>query len=172
MAEARNEYGVTVPALSLGMTKTYHGLTLIDEKGQIVGRVQSFKPTFGKREGKHLWELNAFTFGRPIDYVPGKETGRTISCSRVEIWGDEFEVAIGPDVDVQRNGLKEWSDLCEQTVPFIFQDALFQGNSRYRAWEYLGCWFTSKDLSQAQADGDAIYIADIEMAYITRRQLQ
>lgn len=172
MAQARNDFSVTVPAISLPMTKTYHGLTVIDERGRIVGRVQNYNPVFASRAGTHVYELNAFTFGRPIDYVPGIESGRSLSCSRIEVWEDEFEVAMGPDQDNARNGGKEWSDLCEQTKPFIFQDALFRGNSRYRAWEYLGCWFQTKSLTQASANGDAMFVSDVTMAYVTRRQLQ
>lgn len=168
---AANDFGVTVPAVELNMTKTYHGLSIISESGQIVGRVQSFSPKVAQRDGSLVYELNAQTWGRPIDYVPGKEGGRSLSCSRIEVWNEEMEIAFGPANDIARNGGVEWMDLCEQTQPFIFQEAWFKGNSRYRAWEYLGCWFTSKSFSGFSAEGDAKVVADCEMAYVIRKAL-
>lgn len=170
MSQAKNDYGVTVPSVVRPYTKTYHGLTLIDGKGQMVGRIQSFKPNIGSRAGIHLWELNPNTFGAAIDYVPGITSGMSLSVSRVEVWEDEFEISLGAGTDdVARVGNKEWAGLWEQTNGMTMQDALLRGNSMYRSWEYLGCWFTTKDISQATAQGDAIYIADVQMAYVTRR---
>jgi hypothetical protein len=169
---AQNDYGVTVPGMALATTKTYHGLTIISETGQIVGRVQSYTPVFAKRAGSHVYELNAYTFGRPIDYVPGIESGRSLSCTRIETWEEEAEIAFGSSQDIARLGRTEWSDLCDQTAPFIFQEAFFRANTRYRAWEYLGCWFTSKSFNSFSADGDAKVVASLEMAYIIRKQLQ
>lgn len=168
---AANEFGVTVPAISLPMTKTYHGITILSESGQIVGRIQNFNPVFASREGSHIYELNAETWGRPIDYVPGKETGRTITCSRVEVWTEETEIAFGNANDVARSGGVEWQDLCEQTQSIVIQEALFKSNVRYRAWEYLGCWFKSKAFEGYQAEGNAKIVANCEFAYVTRKAL-
>jgi hypothetical protein len=168
---AANQYNVTTPTTSVALTKTYHGLCIINGNGQIVGRIQSFQPNAYSREGKHVYELNAFTFGRPVDYIPGIESGRTLTCERVEMWNDEFELEFGAAVDVQRNGGVEWIDLCEQTTPFIVQEALFRGGARYRTWEYLGCWMKSKQITQFTAEGDAKYVVTCEMAYIIRKAI-
>ena len=97
---ATNDYGVTVPAITLPLTKTYHGLTIVNNSGQIVGRIQTYLPKFAQRALAHVYELNAFTWGRPIDIVPGIESGRTLSVSRVEVWTDEIEVELGdPNLD-------------------------------------------------------------------------
>jgi hypothetical protein len=168
---ARNDFGVTVPAVALNITKTYHGLTIISETGQIVGRVQTYTPKFAERDVTLVYELNAYTWGRPIDNVPGVEKGRTLSVHRIEVWDEEMELAFGGAEDNSRNGGVEWIDLCEQTQPFIFQEAIFRGNSRYRSWEYLGCWFTSKDIDAYNATGDAKIIATSNMSYVIRRSL-
>jgi hypothetical protein len=168
---AANEFNVTVPITEVTLTKTYHGLSIISGSGQIVGRIQSFQPTAYARDGKHVYELNAFTFGRPVDYVPGIESGRQLNCERVEMWNDEFEIEFGASADVQRNGGIEWIDLCEQTRPFIVQEALFRGGSRYRTWEYLGCWLKAKTITGFQAEGDAKVIVTCDMAFIIRKAL-
>jgi hypothetical protein len=165
---ASNDYGVTVPAVALNSTKTYHGLTLIRD-GQIIGRVQTYTPKFAERAVNLVYELNAYTWGRPIDNVPGIESGRSLSVHRIEVWGEEMEIAFGPAEDVNRNNRLEWIDLCEQTVPFVFQEALLKANTRYRSWEYLGCWFTSKDVDAYNATGDAKIIATSNMSYVIRR---
>lgn len=168
---ARNEYNVTVPATSLELTKTYHGLSIINERGEIVGKVQSYNPVFAARAGSHVYELNAYTFGRPIDYVPGIESGRTLNCTRIEVWTDEMEVTFGPANDVARTGNAEWIDLCEQTRPFLFQEVIFKGNTQYKAWEYLGCWFKSKSLTAYGAQEIPSVQAQSEMAYVIRQPL-
>lgn len=171
MAGARNDYNVTTPLVELNITKTYHGIAIINQDGQIIGRVQSFTPKAYQRDLTMVYELNPYTFGRPVDIVPGKESGRSISCSRVEVWEEEMEIALGPKEDVARNGNAEWIDLCEQTKPFVIQEALFRGNARYRSWEYLGCWFESKNFSGIEAEGDAKYKVDCELKYVIRRQI-
>lgn len=168
---ARNDYGVTVPAIALNSTKTYHGLTIISESGQIVGRVQSYTPKFGERDVTLVYELNGYTWGRPIDNVPGIEKGRTLSVNRIEVWEEEMEIAFGSAEDNGRNGGVEWIDLCEQTKPFIFQECLLRASSRFRSWEYLGCWFTSKDIDAYSATGDAKIVANSSMSYVIRRSL-
>lgn len=168
---ARNDYSVTVPALALNLTKTYHGQTLISETGQIIGRIQSYTPEFAQRATKLVYEVNAYTWGRPIDIVPGIESGRSLNCERIEVWEEEMEIAFGSTDDNARLGGSEWIDLCEQTKPFIFQEALFRANNRYRSWEYLGCWFQSKTVSPYSAEGDAEIKATAKMQYVIRRSL-
>lgn len=165
---ARNDFGITVPAVSLPLTKTYHGLTIIGENGLIVGRIQSYNPTFAQRAVTELYELNGLTWGRPVDNVPGVESGRSLSCTRVEVWNEEMEVVLGPQADVLRNGGAEWADLAEQTRPFVLQEVLFKGNTRYRTWEYLGCWFTSKTIGDYSANGNPQVSSTAQAKYVVR----
>jgi hypothetical protein len=168
---ARNDYDVTVPSVELALTKHYHGLTIIAENGSLVGRIQSFTPKAYERASSFVYELNAFTFGRPVDIVPGKESGRTIECTRVEMWDEEFEIAFGPAADNARVGGIEWSDLCDQTRPFLIQEALFRGAARYSTWEYLGCWLTGKSYNDISAEGEAKMVASCQMSYVIRKRL-
>ena len=168
---ASNDYKVQTPLVELNITKTYHGIAIINSDGQIIGRIQSFTPKPYARDLTKVYELNPYTFGRPIDIVPGKETGRSISCSRVEVWDEEMELAFGPDSDNARVGNAEWIDLAEQTVPFILQEALFRGAARYHSWQYLGCWFESKTYGNIEAEGDAKYRVDCELQYVIRRAI-
>ena len=168
---ARNDFGVTVPAVNLPLTKTYHGLTIIGENGLIVGRIQSYTPTFASRAVESVYELNGLTWGRPIDNVPGIESGRSLTLSRVEVWNEEMEIVLSNQADVLRTGGVEWPDLAEQTRPFVLQEVLFKGNTRYRTWEYLGCWFTSKTVGAYGAQTSPQVVADAGANYVVRVSL-
>ena len=165
---ARNDYGVTVPAVSLPLTKTYHGLTIIGDNGLIVGRIQSYQPTFASREITDVYELNGLTWGRPIDNVPGKETGRSLQLERIEVWNEEMELVLASQADVVRTGGSEWPDLMEQTRPFVLQEVLFKGNTRYRTWEYLGCWLVSKTVGSYSATGNPQESSSANAKYVVR----
>lgn len=165
---ARNDFGVTVPAVSLPLTKTYHGLTLIGDNGLIIGRVQNYTPTFAQREVSEIYELNGLTWGRPIDNVPGRETGRSLTLDRVEVWNEEMELVLATQADIVRTGGAEWPDLMEQTRPFVLQEVLFKGNTRYRTWEYLGCWLTSRTVSQYSSTGNAQVSSSAGAKYVVR----
>ncbi|EHM1384171.1 hypothetical protein KFS98_003658 [Salmonella enterica] len=161
---ASNGYGVTSPSLALDMTKTYHGVSITLPNGGIIGRIQDFNPTFASRSIVPLYELNRQTVGRPIDNIPGIESGRSISITRVEVWDDELEIALAA-------AEREWIDLCEQTKPFSIIESMFRGNSKYRAWSYDGCWFASKSLDSFSAEGDMKVSASAEINYVIRRSI-
>lgn len=162
---AQNEYGVETPSVELELTKTFHGVSIQLPSGSVIGRIQSFSPTFGERGGAHIYELNRATLGRPIDYVVGTETGRSISISRVEVWEDELEIALA-DAD------SEYTDLADQTKPFEIVESLFRGSSAYRAWKYRGCWFSSLSVSGMEAEaGDMRVTKDASINYVTRQKI-
>lgn len=165
-ANATNEYNVTVPPTFLELTKTYHGCAIVAQNGNIVGRIQSYTPNFAARTITPLYELNFLTFGRPIDNVPGIEAGRSIDIERVEVWGSEMERAFGHEAD---DIGQQWQDLCDQTLPFILQEAWFKGPTRYLTWEYLGCWFTSNSNGSFAATGEGHVISTANLQYIIRR---
>lgn len=176
---AENNYGVAVnPQTVFDLTKSFHGIA-IQIGANIIGRIQSWNPTFAAREGSHIYELNRETWGRPIDIVMARETGRSISCDRVEVWNGEIERSFGTNADPSflsavvgagRNGndATEWRDLCEQTHPFACSEVWNRGILHYRAWDYRGCWFTSKSLGELSSEGDAIVRASVEMMYVIR----
>lgn len=166
IADAKNSYGVVSPSLVLDLTKTYHGLAIVAENGNPVGRIQSYTANFAARTVTPIYELNALTWGRVIDNVPGIETGRSISTERVEVWEEEMELAFGSAAD---KSTEEWVDLCDQTNPFTMQEAWFRGEEAYRRWEYSGCWFTSKSIGGIAAQGEGHVIAAAEMVYVYRR---
>lgn len=160
----RNDYGVETPDLALNLTKTTHGLSISLPTGTIIGRIQDWAPTFAERALSNVYELNRRTFGRPIDIVPGVESGRSISVNRVEVWEDELEVAFGA-------ATSEMVDLCDQTEPFDIVESLFRGSTAYRSWRYKGCWFASKSLSGMSAEGDAKLISDATINYVIRQKI-
>ena len=161
---ATNPHGVRVQPLDLSAPgaptiKTYHGLSIVVE-GRIVGRIKNWNPQMYSRNGTHVYEVNHLTWGRAVDYVPAVNTGYSISVERVEVWNQEFERALGyPAV---------WSDLIDQNRPFSVQEYLFRGSTIYRVWLYSGCWFKSRNESAATDQGEAIYSATGEIAFVSR----
>jgi len=159
---ATNDFGVTTPSTVLDTTKTYHGMAIMLEGGDVIGRIQDWNATFGARAGVHLYEVNRNTAGRPIDYVPGIESGRSIAVTRVEVWNDELEVAL-------KAATSEMIDLADQTSPFEVIESLYQGStSPYRSWTYRGCWLASKSLESFTAEGDFKYTSSAEINYVIR----
>ena len=159
-----NPHGVSVKPLDLTadnapMTKTYHGLA-ISVNGKLIGRIQSWNPKMYSREGEHIYELSHLTYGRPIDYVPGINTGYEIEAEKIEVWDEEIELAFGyPAV---------WADLIDQNRPVNIQEYLFRGIEVYRVWLYTGCWFTDRNESAFQAQENPAITASASMSFVSR----
>jgi len=160
---ATNTYQVQTPSLDFqqeGDSISYHGASIVVQ-GNLIGRIQSWQPDGAyNRDGEHVYELNKNTTGRPIDYVPGKATGFTVSFARVEAWGQEFERALGFD--------NVFSDLTDQTRPFVVQEFLYQGTQPYRVFQYSGCWLKSKNPEAWTSDGNYIHKISGQLAYVSR----
>lgn len=147
-----NAFNVSVPALDFTnrhapTTQTYHGVT-ITVNGQIVGRISSWTVQVYTRTVTHVRELNANTFGRPIDIVPAINDGYTISAARTEVWGEELEKAVGYG--------QVFEDLIDQTFPFSIKELWFKGQQIYRITDYHGCWFTDTNLEAWDVSSDAM----------------
>jgi hypothetical protein len=156
-----------VPTMDLtkeGMftSKTYHGLSIL-VGGNIIGRIQSWQVGARTRTVTHKWELSKDTFGRPVDLVPSKTDGYTISVSRIDVWNKELEIACGYDT--------VWSDLADQSYPFVFDERLYEGSELYRQWTYPSCWFTSYSEEAATSEGDAYYSISGEISYLPRTRV-
>ena len=144
-------------------TKVYHGVSIVVGTGAIVGRIQSWQPDAYTREGVHLYELADKSWGRPVEYVPGKATGFTISVTRAEVWDAEMEKAIGFST--------LFSDLIDQNRPFKIKEFWIRGNSSIspQIWEYRGCWFQNKNIDAITSDGDGITRVTATLAYVSHR---
>jgi hypothetical protein len=159
-----NAFGVTSQPLDYTkgapQTMSYHGMTIC-VNGNIVGRINSWHPDGAySRDGEHVYELSSFTIGKPIDYVPGKSTGFTVSFTRTEVWGEELELTMGyPNV---------FATLADQTYPFVIQEFVYKGQAAYRKWQYSGCWFKAKNPEAFTADGNYIYKVTGQIAYVSR----
>lgn len=162
-AFATNTYQVTSNSLDYqqrGDSISYHGACLV-VNGNIVGRVQSWQPDGAyNRDGEHVYELNKNTIGLPIDYVPGKSTGFTVSYARIEAWEQEFEIALGYGAT--------FATLADQTRPFVVQEFLYKGVQPYRVYQYSGCWFKSKNPEAWTSDGNYIHKVSGQIAYVSR----
>ena len=160
---ATNTYQVNTQSLSYqqtGDTMSYHGAALVVQ-GNLVGRIQSWQPDGAySRDGEHDYELNKNTTGKPMDYVPGKATGFTVSFARVEAWDQEFEIALG------YSGV--FADLTDQTRPFVVQEFLYKGTDPYRIFQYNGCWLKSKTPEAWTSDGNYIHKISGQLAYVSR----
>jgi len=164
-----NAYGVSVKQGAFKTdkgpkSKTYHGFAIV-VNDNIIGRIQSWQPTFASREGTHKYELSYVSWGRPVDYVPGRQTGYTIAMTRTEIWNEEIEIALG----LTTTG-NPFADLADQQEPFSCEEQLFRSEAPYRTWKYNGCWLTGRNEEGFSAEGDAIYTANCEIAYVSRIQ--
>ena len=146
-------------------TKVYHGVSITSggSSTAIIGRVQSWQPDSYTREGIHLYELANISFGRPVEYIPGKTTGFTIAVTRAEVWYAEMEKAFG--------FTSTFDDLIDQRRPFTVKEWWFRGDSAYHVWEYRGCWFTSKNLEAITSDGDGVTKISATLAYVSRKRV-
>lgn len=137
-----NTFNVSVPALDFSKrhaptTQTFHGIS-IQVGGQVVGRISNWQVAVYTRAVNHVRELNARTFGRPVDIVPAINEGYTITANRTEVWGEELEKACGYS--------QVFEDLIDQTFPFSAQELWKKGKDNYRVTNYHGCWFTGTEL--------------------------
>lgn len=162
---ATNAHGVQTSFLDFAdagapTSITYHGASIVI-RGNIVGRLQSWQPAGAyTREGDHVYELSHLTAGLPVDYVPGRATGFTVSFARNEVWDQELERVLGYS--------NVFNSLVDQTRPFEIQEFMFKGNTPYRIWEYRGCWLRSKNADQWEATGNFIHKITCELAYVSR----
>lgn len=144
-------------------TKVYHGVSITSADGTtVIGRVQSWQPDSYTREGIHLYELAEMSFGRPVEFVPGRATGFTIAVTRAEVWDAELELAFGYDT--------LFDDLIDQNKPFTIKEFWSRGADTTLIWEYRGCWFTNKNMDAITADGDGISKISGTIAYVSRRK--
>lgn len=166
---AENGYGVRTRYLDYaapGMansTMTYHAIAIVNDSNALVGRIQSWNPSTYGRDGRHVYELSSATWGRAVDYVPGKNNAYTIECSRVEVWGQETEKTFG-FTDV-------WTDLIDQNRPFTVSEYLFKGQTPYRHWMYKGCWFQSKNMNSFEAENDPTIVTSGTIAFVSRQKV-
>jgi hypothetical protein len=164
---ASNAFNVTVQPLDFNKpgaptTKVYHG-TEVTVAGKRIGRITSWSPKAYTREVQQIYEINPDTWGRPIDAVPGRSTGYTISIARTEMWEQEIEIEFGYNL---------FTDLMDQTYPFQSNEFLFKGSAVYRQWAYKGCWFTARDESEVSAEGNGVITVNGEVTYVSRVRLQ
>jgi len=165
---ASNPYGVVVQDIDWAddqspFAMTYHGLTIVSG-GYIVGRITSWNPAELARENALVYELSYYTFGRPVDQVPGRATGYTVTGTSAEMWEKEIEKKMMGDPE-----LAVFSDLMDQIRAFTVYEHWFQGIVPYRTWVYYGCWFTSKGEDAYTSEGDARGMSNFTFQYVSRR---
>jgi hypothetical protein len=165
-----NNYGVTVAPIdwtadNAPFSMTYHGLTVVSND-RIVGRITSWNPAELARENALIYELSYLTFGRPVDQVPGRATGYTVTGTSAEMWEKEIEkrlAANSPNDDLV------FSDLMDQVRAFTVYEHWFKGTVPYRTWVYYGCWLTSKGEDAYTSEGDARVMSNFTFQYVQRR---
>lgn len=140
-------------------SKTYHGLSILVD-GKVIGRIQSWAPDARTRTAVHKWELSANAFGRPVDLIPSKADGYSISIGRIDVWEQELEIVCGYGA--------VWSDLIDQNYPFVFSEQLYHGSDLYRSWDYPSCWFTSYAEQSSEAEGDGAYLITAQVMHMPR----
>lgn len=128
-------------------TMTYHGFSL-QVGGVTIGRFTDWTPQELDRAATPSRELNALTFGQPVDTIPGIAETFTLSWGRVEVWNEEVERALGED-DV-------YTLLLNQIRPLAVDEVYQRGLAIYRQYRYLGVWFTGKSTDAFSSEGDGI----------------
>lgn len=161
---AQNSAGAVASAIDFNKAHTpvqqiYHGGT-IKKGGKTIGRVLTWEATPLTRDVTHRFEVNGATWGVPVDIVPGKTSGYSITMTKNEIWGNELELMLGYS-DV-------WENLTNQNYPFTASEVLFKGTAIYRQWDYYGCWFTEKNPNAWEAEGDGNIMINCGLAYLRR----
>lgn len=155
-------------------TQSYHGFSIqvvtAGGAGVTIGRITEWTPLQMSRPATLVRELNADTYGQPVDIVPGVEENFTLAFARAEVWGAEIEVAFG--VGGGPSGVDPYMLLVNQNQPFIVDEVYMKGNTVYRQIRYLGCWFTSKNTAQFTAEGgDSIIKVDGEIMFVNRLRI-
>lgn len=140
-------------------TQTYHGFSI--QVGNVtIGRITEWTPQQMDREFNHIFELNAKTWGQPVDGVPGRATSFTVAFTRAEVWGEEIEKAFGED--------DPYTLLINQNRPFTIDEVYTKGLQLYRRYRYLGCWFTSKNYDAFTSEGDGIIRISGDMMFVNK----
>lgn len=143
-------------------TMTFHGFS-IQVDGVTIGRFTEWTPQALDRDIAPVYELNAKTWGQPVDQVPGKANTFTVAFGRAEVWGEELEVAFG-ESDV-------YTLLINQNTPFSVDEVYLRGLQLYRQYRYLGCWFSSKTVDSFTADGEGIIRITGEFTFVNKIRL-
>lgn len=166
---AANSFGVQVKPIDytkedVPTSKVYHGIT-IEAGGSVIGRIQSWNVAGAyTRAGEHVWELNNRTWGRPVDYVPGKADGYNIDAQVAEMWGKEVEIQLGLTAPGSA-----MIDLIDQTFPFAAREFWFRGPAIYRVWTYRGCWLTARGEEAYTSSGTGRVLASMNFKYVSRQ---
>lgn len=145
-------------------TMVYHGMSIAVRtpggNAVEIGRVQSWNPQGMTRQVSHKSEISKTDWGRPVDIVPGKADGYTVSMSRIEVWNNELELTLG---------YKEpWRDLMDQQFPVDFYEFLYKGNKLYRCWVYPNAWCQSYSRQDISAEGDGIISVNADFAHMPK----
>jgi len=161
---ASNNFGVLSTPLNLSdqyapTTQTYHGFS-IQVSGVTIGRLTEWTPQALDRDVTLLYELNAKTWGQPVDAVPGKANTFTVGFGRAEVWGEEIEKAFG-ETDA-------YTLLVNQSTPFAIDEVFLRGTSLYRRYRYLGCWFNSKSWDAFTSDGEGVIRVSGELTFVNK----
>lgn len=147
---------------------TYSGLTIAvggqDGKPKAIGRIQSWQRDAMTRTITPKWELSKEANGRPIELVPGKADGYTITIERIELWEQEFEIALGYPL--------VFSDLMDMRWSVDLFEYKYRGNELYRLWKYPNCWINSLSEGQPSSEGDGIYIASAGFNFLPRIRIK
>jgi len=175
-----NDFGVRVFALydnnRTNAPQTFHGVSIGAARedagglagGQVlpVGRVTNWTAQGYQRDATHTYELSAATTGKAVDLTPGRNTQYSASMTRVELWGNELEVALGlTDAD------EVFEDLADQDRSFQCDETLMRHTTLYRHWVYRGCWLTSMNVNGFEAEaGDMRVIRQAELMYVRRER--
>lgn len=141
-------------------TQVYHGST-IKINNKVVGRIRSFNADGAfQRTITPVYELNKTTWGRPVENIPGQNTGYTLTITRAEVWDAEFERTIFDFV---------FHDLGDQTFPFTIEEFLWKGSEIYYIITYSGCWFNTKNIETFEAGGEGIIVVNAGITYVSRK---
>lgn len=158
-------------AIYVPETKIYHQVTICVGNSasntaataqRPIGRLQSFQPDAMTRSVVPKYELGNGSWGRPQDNIPGRAEGYTINAARVELWENEFELALGYG-DV-------FSDLMDLRWSVDLYEMLYKGPKLYRCWRYVGCWMSSLTGPEYSAEGDGIITATAAFTYLYRQK--
>ncbi len=150
----------------LTQTASSHAITIKDDRGHKIGRIQSWGPTMS-RSIDTIRELDSNTTGEPIEKVPQIISASSISIDRYELYTAHMAEAfhtphIGPNTDLD--------SLAKQIGPLNVREIWRDPYNNIQAYVYVGCWFASWGITISATD-DRIIKARATLEFTRRLKL-
>jgi len=157
-------------------TASSHAITIRNERGIKIGRIQSWSPTMS-RQVDQLFEVHANNTGEPVEQVPQTQNQNRVAVERFELYnfniGEAFGTPVVGGVVPQESGSSNAIDLVNltrQVKPFHVREIWRDPFGGIRAYLYVGVWFVDWGITISATD-DRIIKARASLQFTRRLRL-